>query len=221
MRVHSHFPVKGASNVSLGNGYISHIVNGFPGNSIDKRPFDKVFTRGNIILWWIAVRLMAMTQNVVEPEGLVGGRRKRGTRATQYLWWKRWVSFLGEGGVNHVHYLAFWSICLVLSCSRCVLSCSSCVVSWDTTQRQVPRHQHLTSIFLASNNLRLVKIPKHNDYWKGNNCGKRRHGISTVVEKWNEKVLTSPNDKNSKYLRFSKQLPREEMMRSCHPIRAG
>ena len=98
MRVHSHFPVKGASNVSLGNGYISHIVNGFPGNSIDKRPFDKVFTRGNIILWWIAVRLMAMTQNVVEPEGLVGGRRKRGTRATQYLWWKRWVSFLGWGG---------------------------------------------------------------------------------------------------------------------------
>lgn len=53
---------KSVCNVSLGNDDLSAIVNGFPGDPIDARPFDKYFTRANIISWWVKVGFLPMTR---------------------------------------------------------------------------------------------------------------------------------------------------------------
>jgi len=52
-------------NVTLGNDDLAHMVNGYPGDSLDNRPFDKTFTKENIISWWKAVGYMPMTRNAL------------------------------------------------------------------------------------------------------------------------------------------------------------
>ena len=50
-------------NVVIGNNDLGVIVNGFPGDPIHLRPFDKCFTQANIWGWWVKVGLMLMTRN--------------------------------------------------------------------------------------------------------------------------------------------------------------
>ncbi len=50
-------------NVTLGNFDLSHIVNGFLGDPIEKHPFENCFTCDNIIKWWCVAGFMPMTLN--------------------------------------------------------------------------------------------------------------------------------------------------------------
>ena len=50
-------------NVNITNRDLAHIVNGFPNDSIELRPFDNCFTKENIIKTWIAVGFLPMTGN--------------------------------------------------------------------------------------------------------------------------------------------------------------
>ena len=52
-------------SVSIGNRDIGAIVNGFPHDSVEKRPFDKCFTYVNIFNTWITVGFLPMTGNAV------------------------------------------------------------------------------------------------------------------------------------------------------------
>jgi hypothetical protein len=54
-----------ACHVSLGNRDLGNIVNGVPDDDISKRPFDRTFTKTNIINSWIAVGFLPMTGNAV------------------------------------------------------------------------------------------------------------------------------------------------------------
>jgi len=56
---------KSVCNVTLGNKDLANIINGFPGDPIDLRPFDKVFTQDNIKSWWKNVGFLPMTRNAV------------------------------------------------------------------------------------------------------------------------------------------------------------
>ena len=56
---------KSVCNVTLGNEDLANIINGFPGDPIDLRPFDKVFTQDNIKSWWKNVGFLPMTRNAV------------------------------------------------------------------------------------------------------------------------------------------------------------
>ena len=53
-------------NVTLGNLDLGVIVNGFPGDPIDRHPFDKVFTFDNIIFWWKKVGFLPMSRKATE-----------------------------------------------------------------------------------------------------------------------------------------------------------
>jgi hypothetical protein len=50
-------------NVNITNFDLSHIVNGFPNDPIELRPFDNCFTKEKIIQNWIAVGFLPMTGN--------------------------------------------------------------------------------------------------------------------------------------------------------------
>ena len=50
-------------NVNITNFDLSHIVNGFPNDPIELRPFDNCFTKDKIIQNWIAVGFLPMTGN--------------------------------------------------------------------------------------------------------------------------------------------------------------
>ena len=52
-------------NVSIGNEDLAAILNGFPGDAIEFRPFDRYFCRVRILSYWIAVGFLLMTRNVV------------------------------------------------------------------------------------------------------------------------------------------------------------
>ena len=54
---------KSVCNVTIGNPDLPRIVNGFPGDPIQKRPFDFVFTKENIWGWWKKVGFMPMSRN--------------------------------------------------------------------------------------------------------------------------------------------------------------
>jgi len=98
------FTVKGSvCNVKLDNCDLSGIVNGFPGDPISLRPFDRYFTRANIWKWWCNVGFMPMTRNALNDEK-VGSQwdlranilmlklTKRGTEKLlqmQRSWWQK------------------------------------------------------------------------------------------------------------------------------------
>ncbi len=50
-------------NVSLTTSDVSNVVNGYPGDPVDLRPFDFCFTKEKIIKTWIKVGFMPMTGN--------------------------------------------------------------------------------------------------------------------------------------------------------------
>ena len=56
---------KSKCNVTIGNGDLAEIVNGFPGDPIEKRPFDFNFMIQKVIRAWIYVGFMPMTRNAV------------------------------------------------------------------------------------------------------------------------------------------------------------
>ncbi len=63
------FEVKGSvCNVKINNCDLSSIVNGFPGDPISLRPFDKIFTRQNIWLWWCKVGFIPMNRNTLNDD---------------------------------------------------------------------------------------------------------------------------------------------------------
>ncbi len=60
------FEVKGSHcNVKLDNNDLSAIVNGYPGDPIELRPFNKIFTRQNILKWWCKVGFIPMSRNAL------------------------------------------------------------------------------------------------------------------------------------------------------------
>ena len=54
-----------ACNVTLGNYDLAHIVNGFPGDPIALRSFDRLFVRDTIVSWWVKVGFMVMSRNAL------------------------------------------------------------------------------------------------------------------------------------------------------------
>jgi hypothetical protein len=50
-------------SVNIGNRDLGHIVNGFPGDPLEKRPFDKCFMTVKIVNTWIVVGFLPMTGN--------------------------------------------------------------------------------------------------------------------------------------------------------------
>ena len=54
---------RSACSVTIGNRDLGNIVNGFPGDPLEKRPFDKCFTKIKIINTWIVVGFLPMTGN--------------------------------------------------------------------------------------------------------------------------------------------------------------
>ena len=56
---------KSACNVTLGNRDLGHMVNGYKGDMIEKRPFDYCFQREHIIQTWKKVGFIPMTANAV------------------------------------------------------------------------------------------------------------------------------------------------------------
>ena len=50
-------------SVNIGNRDLGHIVNGFPGDLLEKRPFDKCFMTVKIVNTWIVVGFLPMTGN--------------------------------------------------------------------------------------------------------------------------------------------------------------
>jgi len=54
---------RSACSVNLGNRDLGHIINGFPGDPLNLRPFDKCFCTVKIINTWIVVGFLPMTGN--------------------------------------------------------------------------------------------------------------------------------------------------------------
>ena len=54
---------KSACNVTIGNPDLPNIVNGFPGDPIEKRPFDFTFMKEKILSWWKKVGFLPMSRN--------------------------------------------------------------------------------------------------------------------------------------------------------------
>lgn len=52
-------------NVGLNTLNLSKMVNGYPGDPIELRPFDNNFRRSNILGWWRKVGFIPMTRNVL------------------------------------------------------------------------------------------------------------------------------------------------------------
>jgi len=50
-------------SVNIGNRDLGHIVNGFPGDPLEKRPFDKCFSSVKIVITWIVVGFLPSTGN--------------------------------------------------------------------------------------------------------------------------------------------------------------
>ena len=48
-------------NVGLKNLDLGHMVNGYPGDSIDLCPYDSAFARPNILKWWRKMGFLPMT----------------------------------------------------------------------------------------------------------------------------------------------------------------
>ncbi len=60
------FEVQGSTcNVKIDNNDLSAIVNGFPDDPIELRPFDKIFNSTNIWKWWCKVGFITMNQNAL------------------------------------------------------------------------------------------------------------------------------------------------------------
>jgi len=81
---------KSVYNMTLGNEDLANIINGFPGDSIDLRPFDKVFTQANIKCWWENVRFLPMTRNAAQDPKTCwelgkGGAPEEGTERLSML----------------------------------------------------------------------------------------------------------------------------------------
>ncbi len=55
-------------NVKVNATDLSAIVNGFPGDPIELRPFDRIFTRKNIWSWWCKVGFIPMNRNALNDE---------------------------------------------------------------------------------------------------------------------------------------------------------
>ncbi len=55
-------------NIALGNFDLGHIVNGFKGDPIEKRPFDYTFTTTNIRKWWEKVGFLPMTRAATKDD---------------------------------------------------------------------------------------------------------------------------------------------------------
>jgi hypothetical protein len=54
---------RSACKISIGNRDLANIVNGFPGNKWEKKPFNYTFIQENIINSWIVVSFLPMTAN--------------------------------------------------------------------------------------------------------------------------------------------------------------
>ena len=73
-------------SVTVGNRDLGNIVNGFPGEPIEKRPFDWIFQKHKILNFWIAVGFLPMTRNsITDPKvryelGEGGAPEKEGRR---------------------------------------------------------------------------------------------------------------------------------------------
>ena len=52
-------------SVGLGNLDLGNMVNGYPGDPLEFRPFDNVFQRDKILGWWRKVGFLPMTRNAV------------------------------------------------------------------------------------------------------------------------------------------------------------
>jgi len=50
-------------SVNIGNRDLGHIVNGFPGDPLEKRPFDKCFSSVKVVITWIVVGFLPTTGN--------------------------------------------------------------------------------------------------------------------------------------------------------------
>ena len=77
-------------NVTIGNKDLGAIVNGFPGDPIEKRPFDFCFCYEKIIAKWIAVGFLPMTGNAVNDPKVryelgEGGAPEEATRRIELL----------------------------------------------------------------------------------------------------------------------------------------
>ena len=57
---------KNLMNVGLGNLDLGHMVNGYPGDPIDKRPFDNSFRRPNVLRWWRQVGFLPMNRHALK-----------------------------------------------------------------------------------------------------------------------------------------------------------
>ncbi len=55
-------------NVSISNADLFFIVNGFPRDPIELKPFDSIFTRPKIWPWWVKVGFLPMTGNAVNDD---------------------------------------------------------------------------------------------------------------------------------------------------------
>ncbi len=63
------FEVKwSACNIKIDNNNLSAIVNGFPGDPVELRPFNSIFTWQNIWKWWCKVGFIPMTFNALNNE---------------------------------------------------------------------------------------------------------------------------------------------------------
>lgn len=52
-------------NVGLGNLDLANMVNGYPDDPIDNKPFDKHFTRKSILSWWRKVGFLPMNRSAI------------------------------------------------------------------------------------------------------------------------------------------------------------
>ena len=57
-------PAQSITKVKLCNPYLGHVINGFPGDPAELRPFDFCFTKKKIIKTWINVGFMPHTGTV-------------------------------------------------------------------------------------------------------------------------------------------------------------
>ena len=77
-------------NITLGNKDLPNIVNGYPNDPVKLRPFDKTFTRENIVKWWKAVGFLPMNRNALNDpkvrwESGEGGAPKEATERIDLL----------------------------------------------------------------------------------------------------------------------------------------
>ena len=81
---------KSVCSVGLGNLDLGHITNGFPGDPIEKRPFDFSFRRQTVLGWWRKVGFLPMTRNSVNDPKVskelgVGGGPEEESRRMEWL----------------------------------------------------------------------------------------------------------------------------------------